>query len=81
MVEADITLCTSTAVRQDGLRSEKQFRLIHSILFDGSSLVTQDVIVLLIVSGWRAQAEVFQPFSWFLRLVEEPLRQELTTPD
>lgn len=46
----------------------KQFRLIHSILFDGSSLVTQDVVVLLIVSDWRAQAEIFQPFSCFLHL-------------
>lgn len=47
----------------------KQFRLIHGLLFDGSSLVTQDVVIILIVSDWRAPAELFQPFSWFLHLL------------
>lgn len=44
----------------------KQSRLIQSILFDGSSLVTQDVIVLLIVSvtGVRRQRS-FSRFPGF----------------
>lgn len=45
MVEADITLCTKHYSQAGWVAFRKQFRLIHSVLFDGSSLVTQDVIV------------------------------------